>query len=587
LTPPRTTWKETCHRLADDEARIREMLRARFGTQPHLLLFEASWRCVLLHRLAHFFWGRGARKSARLFMQLNSLVTGADIHPACNFGGGLLIPHPAALTASGNAGRNLTMMPLSGIGMLPREEDVGAGPGLPLLGDDVWLGAGCGVLGPVRVGDGARLQPGASLTRHVAPRSVVEMAARPAEQIEVRPAGPRLPPSGAHTCDHAAWSATRRDIDRDIIRYLTMREPALARSPGALRKLSAALSTEVMGVALYRLSHFLECAGWRRLARFACAANVFLLRLTIAPACCLGGGLFLPHPAGAVINATAGRDLTMYARSFCTSLSPARTAETREGPVIGDRVVIAGMAAALGPIAVGDDTHIGFNVQLREDAPGACSVASVVMATRVAPLEAPNGEGGAPLPAPAVGRLTLAETRARLREDRERLAAIYHGKPPWVARTCVHLFRLSRHFMGAKRVGLARWCWRLNARLTGADIDPRCDIGGGLAIPHPAGISIHATAGRNLTVLALAGIGGAVAGDPFTWDMRTTPTLGDDVEVCEHAALHGRIRVGSRARIGPGCKVREDVAQGVALEVPAPKMRRGARPPPGDGASAP
>jgi serine acetyltransferase len=519
-------------------------------------------------------------------MQVNSLVTGADIHPACDFGGGLLIPHPAALTASGNAGRNLTMMPLSGIGMLPRDEDVGAGPGLPLLGDDVWLGAGCGVLGPVRVGDGARLQPGAALTRHVAPRSVVEMAARPAERIEARPARARLPPSGARTCDHAAWSATRRDIDRDIIRYLAMREPALARSPGALRKLSAGLSTEVMGVAVYRLSHFLECAGWRRLARFAYAANVFLLRLTIAPASCLGGGLFLPHPAGAVINANTGRDLTMYARSFCTSLSPARTADAREGPVIGDRVVIAGMAAVLGPFTVGDDTHIGFNVQLCEDAPAACSVASPAMATRAAPLEAPTRDGGGRPPPPVVGRLRMAETRARLREDRERLAAMHHGKPPWVARTCVYLFRLSRHFIGTGRVGLARWCWRLNARITGADIDPRCDIGGGLAIPYPAGISIHATAGRNLTVLALAGIGGAVADDPFTWDVHARPTLGDDVVVCEHAALHGRIRVGSRARIGPGCKVREDVAEGAALELPAPRMRRGAGPPRGEAVDA-
>ncbi len=167
MTTSRITWGETRRRLAGDGVRIRAMLRARFGAEPRFLLFDSSWRCVLLHRLAHYFWRRDARRTARLFMQLNSLVTGADIHPNCDFGGGLLIPHPAGLIASGNAGRNLTMMPLAGIGIMPSAEDVGAGPGLPVLGDDVWLGASCGVLGPLHVGSGSRLQPGSPLTRDV------------------------------------------------------------------------------------------------------------------------------------------------------------------------------------------------------------------------------------------------------------------------------------------------------------------------------------------------------------------------------------------------------------------------------------
>jgi len=585
LTTSRTTLRETRRRLAEDEARIRAMLRRRFGTAPRSLLFEASWRCVLLHRLAHYFWQRDARKTARLFMQLNSFVTGTDIHPNCDFGGGLLIPHPAALTASGNAGRNLTMMPNSGIGLLPREEDVGAGPGLPLLGDNVWLGAGCGVIGALRVGSGTRVQPGAILTRDVPPQSFVEITAHPARRDPERPAATSQRLSDVRPCDHGTWHATRRDLGRDIVRYLAAREPALAHSPGTLRKLSAAVSTEVMGVALHRISHFLHCAGWRRLARLACGANVLLNRLTISPASCLGGGIFLPHPAGVVINASVGCDVTMYARSFCTSLGPARTTDVREGPVIGDRVVIAGMAAVLGPIVVGDDARVGFNVQLCGDAPAAHSVASTAMGTRVTPLAAqlsPGEQREAWLSAvsPAIASVTWTETWQRLREDRARLRAMHGGEAPWAARACAFLFRHSRYFMGRGHVWLARWCWRLNARLTGADIDPRCDIGGGLAIPNPAGIAIHATVGRNLTVLALAGVGGEVASNPFAWDVRARPVLGDDVVVCEHAALHGKIRVGSRARIGPGCKVTQDVEEGANLGMPVPRMRPYAAPRP-------
>jgi serine O-acetyltransferase len=143
------TWKETLRRLARDRDRISGMLDAKFDAPPRLLALQPSYLCVLLHRMAHYFWCRGNGKLARAFTQANSLFTGADIHPHCDFGWGVLIPHPVALTASGNAGENCTLMPLSGIGILPRDKDIGAGPGLPILGDDVWLGAGCGVLGPV------------------------------------------------------------------------------------------------------------------------------------------------------------------------------------------------------------------------------------------------------------------------------------------------------------------------------------------------------------------------------------------------------------------------------------------------------
>lgn len=567
MPTPCLTWGETRRRLGEDEARIRDMLRARFGVEPVLLLFDPSWRCVALHRAAHCLWRRGARKSARLLVQLNSVLTGADIHPNCDFGGGLLIPHPAALTASGNAGRNLTMMPLSGIGMLPRPEDVGAGPGLPVLGDDVWLGAGCGVLGPVRVGDGTRLQPGASLTRDVPRDSLVEMAARPV------PGGPRVSGGGLPVtrpaCGHGRWAVVRADLAADIDRYLAVREPGAGAAPGALRRLGAALSTEVLGVAIYRVSHGLHVAGWRRLAAIVAAANAFLHRLTISPESCLGGGLFLPHPAGTVIDAAAGRDLTLYARTLCAA--GATGGPAGPGPVIGERVVIAGMAAVLGAVSVGDDSRVGFNVQLRQDVPPGHSAGSPVMRTRVGSLPAAPEEVPAERPVSPVG---YADTLALLRADLARLRAGAGGRVPLPARLCVTGFRHARFFAGRGRRRLARWCWWWTTRLTGADIDPRSDIGPGLVVAHPAGISVHATAGRDLTVGALAVIGPQDASRPLAWGTASRPVLGEGVVVGEHAAVHGAVRVGDRARIGAGCKVTADVAAGAALEMPAPRLRR-------------
>lgn len=105
---------------------------------------------------------------------LNAFITGADIAEVCDFGAGLVIVSPAGISMMGSAGRNLTVMALSGLGgEIGRHEDVGAGAGLPLLGDDVVLEPHAGVLGPVRVGSRVRVGCGAMVTEDVPDDTIV------------------------------------------------------------------------------------------------------------------------------------------------------------------------------------------------------------------------------------------------------------------------------------------------------------------------------------------------------------------------------------------------------------------------------
>jgi len=173
MTTERITWRETRRRLADDRRRLRAHLRARGEPSPAFPLLRASYLCAWLHRLAHYADARGLRRSARLLWHLAMVVTGADIAPSADLGGGLLVVSPAGVAISGRAGRNLTMMPLSGVGGELSLEDIGAGPGLPVLGDDVTLGTLTGVLGPVRVGDGVRVMPGCVVIEDVPAGAVV------------------------------------------------------------------------------------------------------------------------------------------------------------------------------------------------------------------------------------------------------------------------------------------------------------------------------------------------------------------------------------------------------------------------------
>src|SRR4029077_20112239 len=98
-----------------------------------------------------------------------------DISPPAELGEGLVIMSPAGTAISGVADRNLTLMPCAGVGgEVGRWEDVGAGPGLPVLGSDVVLEPHCGVLGPIRVGHRVRLCAGVVVTRDVADDTMVE-----------------------------------------------------------------------------------------------------------------------------------------------------------------------------------------------------------------------------------------------------------------------------------------------------------------------------------------------------------------------------------------------------------------------------
>lgn len=164
------SWTETRERIRDDRRRFAETVGA--GRAPFL---HPSFVCTVLHRVSHHLFRRDRRILARAVAQLNMVLTGADIAEPSDLGGGLVIVSPAGVSIYGSAGRNLTVMPLAGLGgQLGREEDVGAGPGLPLLGDDVVLEPYCGVLGPVRVGDRVRVCTGVALAQPVPDDSIVE-----------------------------------------------------------------------------------------------------------------------------------------------------------------------------------------------------------------------------------------------------------------------------------------------------------------------------------------------------------------------------------------------------------------------------
>ena len=172
----RLRWRDTLDLLRADHARLAALAGPQeIGTLWQALRRQPAMQCVALYRLSNHLWRAGRRWPARLVWHLNLLLTGADISEPADLGPGLVIPNPAGVAIMGTAGRNLTVLACAGLGgEIGRREDVGAGPGLSLLGDDVLLRPHSGVLGPVRVGHRVVVGVGIAVTSDVADDTLVE-----------------------------------------------------------------------------------------------------------------------------------------------------------------------------------------------------------------------------------------------------------------------------------------------------------------------------------------------------------------------------------------------------------------------------
>jgi serine O-acetyltransferase len=121
----------------------------------------------IFHPFAQFLWRYELRALARIWSNIGRIITGIEIHPAAQIGKNLFIDHGTGVVIGQTAviGDNCTIyqgVTLGGKG--------NGGPGEkrhPTIGHDVVIGAGAYVLGPITVGNGARVGAGAVVTSDV------------------------------------------------------------------------------------------------------------------------------------------------------------------------------------------------------------------------------------------------------------------------------------------------------------------------------------------------------------------------------------------------------------------------------------
>ncbi len=120
-----------------------------------VLLLYSGVHAMIAHRKAHQLLEDGHPFLARLVSQAARHFTGIEIHPGAKIGKGLLIDHGMGVVIGETAeiGDNCTIY--QGVTLGGTGKDVGKRH--PTLGDNVMVGAGAKILGPVKVGSGSKI----------------------------------------------------------------------------------------------------------------------------------------------------------------------------------------------------------------------------------------------------------------------------------------------------------------------------------------------------------------------------------------------------------------------------------------------
>lgn len=171
--------------------RLKEDIHCVFERDPaarnafEVLTTYPGLHAVMMHRLSHALWQRGFKWLARMLSNVARLFTGIEIHPGAELGRRFFIDHGMGVVIGETAvvGDDCTLYHGVTLGGTSWQK----GKRHPTLGRDVVVGAGAKVLGPIMVGDGARIGSNAVVLKPVpaggtvvgVPGRVIEHAADP------------------------------------------------------------------------------------------------------------------------------------------------------------------------------------------------------------------------------------------------------------------------------------------------------------------------------------------------------------------------------------------------------------------------
>ncbi len=156
-----------------------------------ILIGWAGVQALLAHRVAHAMFEAGVPVAPRAIAYLARAITGVEIHPAARIGDDFFIDHGSGVVIGETAeiGDRVTLyqgVTLGGTGLQ-------RGKRHPTVGDDVTIGSGAKLLGPIAIGDGAKVGANTVVVEDVSPGATV--VGNPGQAVRVN--GKRVGEPGA------------------------------------------------------------------------------------------------------------------------------------------------------------------------------------------------------------------------------------------------------------------------------------------------------------------------------------------------------------------------------------------------------
>lgn len=201
--------------------RIREDIRAILDRDPaarsslEVLFCYPGLHALWLYRRSHWLWMCGMKFSARFLSHISRFLTGIEIHPGAEIGRRVVIDHGMGIVIGETAEVGNDVLIYMGV-VLGGTAQTNV-KRHPIVEDGVILGSGAIVLGPIRIGAGAKVGAGSVVVRAVPAGATVV-------GVPGRIAGPDLSPTHLDPIEEAMPDPVLRVLSRLIDRQSHLEE---------------------------------------------------------------------------------------------------------------------------------------------------------------------------------------------------------------------------------------------------------------------------------------------------------------------------------------------------------------------------
>lgn len=130
-----------------------------------VIILYPGFHILIFHRIANFLYRHKLFFLARLISQVGRFITGIEIHPGAKIGKRLFIDHGMGIVIGETAevGNDCTIYHQVTLGGTGKDKNKRH----PTVGNNVMIGAGSKVLGPIKIGNNVKIGAGAIVLKNV------------------------------------------------------------------------------------------------------------------------------------------------------------------------------------------------------------------------------------------------------------------------------------------------------------------------------------------------------------------------------------------------------------------------------------